>query len=277
MITDRTIFHVPAFVARHNDPIVRSMIPVVERVFSARGDLRSGKYDRNGVEILPPLPEWLKRPPKRGKDESAEDFERRRADGMQAVCAVWLTILGSCDWLTMEVIDWTKGGYLSVERLQELSEMTSDRTWRALQKIKLAGVISFTKQHREKKPDGKCRSTGPALRRISKDSIRRLGPVTGDRFDKRIRKLKRRKEKAQRKAEEKGYGVEPHARQLTRNLVSALDNRRHAAAGPTPPSSPPLPRRVPPELIDAIAAEHPDWNLGRIITEGRRQLGLDTS
>lgn len=272
MISDRTIFHVPAFVARSNDPIVRSMIPVVGRVFSARGDLRSGKYDRNGVEILPPLPEWLVRPPKRGKTESAEDFERRRADGMQAVCAVWLTILGCCDWLTMEVMDWTKGGYLSVERLQELSEMTSDRTWRALQKIKCAGVISFTKQHREKKPDGKCRSTGPALRRVSKDSIKRLGPVTGERFDKRLRKLKRRKEKAQRKAEEKGYGMEPHARQLTRNLVSAQENRGRAA-----PPSPPLPSRVPPELIDAIAAEHPNWNFGRIVTEGRRRLGLDTS
>ncbi len=254
------------------DPIVRQLIPVIERVFLARGDLRSGKYDRNGVETLPPLPEWLKRPPKRGKDESAEDFERRRADGMQAACAVWLTILGCCDWLTMEVIDSSKGGYLSVERLQELSEMTSDRTWRALQKIKCAGVISFTKQHREKKPDGKCRSTGPALRRISKDSIRRLGPVTGERFDRRLVKLKRRKERDARKAEKKGYGLEPHARQLTRNLVTAPEARRQDA-----PPSPPLPRRVPPEMIAAIGAEHPDWHLGQVITEGRRRLGLDTS
>lgn len=272
MITDRTIFHVPAYVARSNDPIVRSMIAVVERVFLARGDLRSGRYDRNGVEVLPPLPEWLVRPPKRTKEESGEDFERRRADGMQAACAVWLTILTSTDWLTMEVFDWTKGGYLSVERIGELAEVSPDRTWRALRTIRYAGVISFTKQHREKKPDGKCRSTGPALRRVSKDSIRRLGPVTGDRFDKRLRKLARRKEKAKRAAEKTGYGLEPHARQLTQNLVSATENRRHAA-----PPSPPLPSRVPPELIDAIAAEHPDWNLGRIITEGRKRLGLDTS
>lgn len=248
------------------------MTNIARRVWEARGDLRTPKLDRRGAEILPAFPEWLARPPRRGHDESREDYERRRADGMQAACAVWMTLAACCDWLSMEVID-PDGGYLSVERLAELAELTIDRTERALRLLRTAQVIAFTKQHREKKPDGKFRSTGPALRKLSVGTFRKLG-VIGRYFDGRRETLRRRKERAERDAARAGQGVDQRARELTRNLVTATEHRTHAA----PAAPPTIPGAVPEDLKAAIAAEHPDWSFAQILQEGRRRLaGPDSS
>lgn len=251
---------------------MRRLVNKINQVFDARGDLRTPKVDRRGGEILPAFPELLIRPPRRGEDVSqAADFEWRRADGMQAACAVWMTVAACCDWLTMEVRD-PKGGLLSVERLAELAEMTIDRTERGLRVLRTAGVISFTKQHREKKPDGSCKATGPALRRLSPGSFHKLGVMLGRYFDGRRAKLGRAKERTDREAYRRGSGADPRSRQMIRNLVSAPEHRTHAGAPP-----PPRPGQVPEDMKAAIAKEHPEWTFAEILQEGRRRLGLDTS
>lgn len=250
---------------------MRRLSNVIYRVFEARGDLRTPKLDRRGGEILSPFPELLTRPPRRGATESEEnDFNWRRSDGMQAACAVWMTVAACCDWLTMEVRD-PRGGCLSVERLAELAGLTSDRTERALRVLRTAQIIPFTKQHREKKPDGKCRSTGPALRRLSPGTFRKLGVVIGRYFDGRREKLRRAKERADREAYRAGRGAHPRSRGVIRNLFSP-ENRPHPAS-----PAPPRPGTVPEAMIDAIHEEHPEWNLSQILQEGRRRLDLDSS
>lgn len=267
-------FIVPAFAERHNDPIARQFIQVAHRLFTHRWDLAADVV-KDGAIVLPGFPELLLKPPKRGEDESTESYERRRADGMQSILAVLTTLVACCDWTDHTVRD-PRGGYLSAARLAELAGLPvvdgepTDRTERALAVLRLAKVITFTKQHRERKADGKCKSTGPALRRLGRWFFLRLGEVTTDVYRRRVEKMKRRKELSDRDAERARRSNE-QTRATVRGIVNASESR--AALRPDSPSSPPAlagrSDRIA-ALVDQMKAAHPEWSTQALFAEARR-------
>jgi hypothetical protein len=109
---------VPQIAARHRDPIVRTLVEALTKLYERRGVLRETHYGRMGNVVFPAFPELLGRPPRQvRRGEAARsidpDFERRRSDGMEAIIRVLLVLASCCDWTTMEVKD-PQGGYLSV-------------------------------------------------------------------------------------------------------------------------------------------------------------------
>lgn len=277
----------PALVARHQDPIVKRMIPRAQRLFERRGDLRGEYRTALGETILPPCPEFLARPPRRD-GAPAPDYERRRADGMEAILRVLLTLIACCDWRTMEIFDPDSrhGKYLSVARLAELAELpvvlekdedgreyrdAGDRTERALRSLRAAGVVCFTQQHREELADGRHVSTGAALRKLAVGFFLKMGGAVKDIFDKRRAKLKRRHERRKERAAAGGAGADLRFRSAVRDAVNATPAPLEAA--PTIPV-----RGQPPVAIaDQVFAEHPDWGMAAILEEARKRAGPDSS
>jgi hypothetical protein len=274
---------VPAIAAGHRDPVVRELVRRVVRLYDCRGSLRSGLADPRGQVLLPPFPELLQRPPKRAKKGEAPpppepDFERRRSDGMEAIVRAMLTIASCTDWVTMEVLD-PQGGYLSVARLAELADLPvtlvppkeggdrarrrHDRADRALRALCTAQVVAFTKQHREKLEDGHYTSTGPALRKLAVGFFRKFGGYLLQLFEKRRKKLKR-------KREQEG----PTTGDL--RVAATLRDMGRSAGSPerTPPPSGGghYSSVTPPELLDEIHNEHPEWSFSELIREARRRL-----
>jgi hypothetical protein len=266
--------------------VVRELTRRLVRLYEWRASLRSALTDRQGAIILPPFPEFLQRPVKRVREgeppDPEPDFERRRSDGMEAIVRVLLTLAACCDWVTMEIFD-PRGGYLSVPRLAELADLPvsvvppkedggrtrkrHDRTDRALRAVRDAMVIAFTQQHREKLEDGRYVSTSPALRKLAVGLFRKFGGHVLRLFEARRKKLKRRRD-----AEGPTTGDLRVAATL-RDLA-----REGGATVPTPSSgtsSPGEPARrgsIPPELLDQIHEEHPDWLMGDVFLEARRRL-----
>lgn len=259
----------PAHAARSNDPLVRQFVQhVAPRIFANRKRLASDITRDGGTVVLRGFPELLVRPPKRGADESAENYERRRADGMQSTLSVLCTLVACCDWGDHSVRD-PHGGYLSVARLAELADLPTvdgeptDRTERALAVIRCAKILSFTKQHREQKPDGKFRSTGPALRRMARQFFRTLGAATTEIHERRCRKAA-----ARREAEERERGTtDLRVRAEVRGIFDQQKGRPTLA----PPAASTASGRTPPELIDAVQAEHPDWPFSAVLVEAQRR------
>lgn len=260
-------FVAPAMAARSMDPLVRQFVHhVAPRIFAHRKSL-AADITKDGAVVLRGFPELLVRPPKRGADESAENYERRRADGMQSTLAVLCTLVACTDWGDHSVRD-PRGGYLSVARLAELADLPlvdgepTDRTERALALMRCAKILSFTKQHREQKPDGKFRSTGPALRRMARAFFSTLGAATTEIHKRRCRRAAEHREQAERQR-----GADLRVRAEVRGIFDKQGGRP-----PLPPSAPPAPTRtVPPELLEAIRAEHPDWSLAQLLKEGHRR------
>jgi hypothetical protein len=232
-------------------------------LWNRRGDLRNASVDKRNASAFPSWPEFLARPKRRktdaGDSESESDFERRRADGMEAICRVLITLVACCDWRSLEVRD-PRGGYLSVARLAELAELPwrkedrepGDRTERALRALRTAGIISFTKQWREKLDDGSHASTGPALRRISEGLFRKLGGMVWELFEGR-RKNARKRDARAAAASETGVDLRIAAAMRAMNRKLSLPS-------------------IPPEDLDVIKRAHPDWTFGEVLAEARRRL-----
>jgi hypothetical protein len=285
---------IPSFVEKHGDPVVRQFVHVARRLFEHRADLHADLTDRFGEVLLPAFRELLERPiPRRRKGETeaehdkrradAEDYKRRRADRMQAACSVLGVLLGCCDWVSMEIRDPVPGrGFLSVARLAELAGLpldgppgdrdAGDRTERALRMLRMAKIVPFTKHQREELADGRYVSR-PALRKLAVGFFRKVGGALWQIFERRRVKVKARAEREKERAAAAGRGQDLR----TRSLVGGL--ARGSKSSPPPPPSPPRPGFVPPEVIDAIAAERPDLTtLGDLVAEALRRRGsYDTS
>ena len=265
--SDGRAFKCPAFAARSVEPITVQARQLAARIFENRRNLRNGVFNQRGDVIVPAYAYWHRRP-----GESAPDFERRRSDGMQAQLSVWVTQIACAGTNTLETMD-PKGGYLGNKRLAELAELSSDQTERALRLQRAQGFVSFTKQFRERKPDGKCRSSGPALRRLSADAYRSAGGAGYRLIWDNRRKNRRRYAEQQKRAAEAAARRGPDAdrlRELTQELIG----------GAVPYKPKPAQRRagrVPEELKAEIQAEHPDWDLQKIMLEAYRRLGFNTS
>lgn len=259
------------------------------RLYGCRGTLRRPLLSPRGGLLLPAFPELLQRPLKRRRKEetspppSLPDFERRRADGIEAVIRTLLAIVACTDWVTMEVLD-PKGGFLSVRRLAELAclplrmvepsdeegrlRCRHDRTERALRVLRTAGIIAFTKQHREQLADGSYTSTAPALRKLAVGLFRKFGGHLLRLFDRRRKKLKVERE---RMAPTTGdLRVAELVRDVGRRFGPEKSTMSSSLArgGPVPGPS----GRIPEPLIDAVHGEHPDWAFSAILVEARRRL-----
>ncbi|HTA20802.1 MAG TPA: hypothetical protein VK989_16025, partial [Polyangia bacterium] len=190
-------FLVPDYVARHRDPVVRALVARISLLYGRRKAFRTPLLNRQGGLLIPTFPELLQRPPKRLRKRSTRskkhartrttrlnqrktssrrrrDFVWRRSDHMQAVMRVLLVLAACCDWISMEIMD-PRGGYLSVARMAELAELPLkvtdptdpekrvrlriSRTEHALQTLRIAGILCFTKQYREVLDDGRHVST----------------------------------------------------------------------------------------------------------------------
>jgi hypothetical protein len=278
-------FLVPEFVARHQDRVVQALVSRIELLYGRRKAFRQPLLNRQSALLIPAFPELLQRPRKRIKGgetpaDPGPDFAWRRSDHMQVVMRVLLVLAGCCDWVTMELMD-PRGGYLSVVRLAELAELPIrpadsedpdervrlriSRTEHALQTLRIAGIICFTKQHREVLDDGRHVSTGPALRKFAVGFFRKFGGELLRVFEKRREKLKRRRqEQAPTSAD---LRLEAEMRE-TRRLI--------AGKGPPPPEAAERPRSgpltTPQWLIDQVHDEDPTRTFGEIIIEARRRL-----
>jgi len=274
---------VPAIAAGHRDPVVREFVRRVVRLYDCRASLRTGLLDPRGQVLLPPFPELLQRPPKRAKEGEPPpppepDFDRRRSDGMEAIIRVMLVIVSCTDWVTMEILD-PQGGYLSIARLAELADLPvtlvppkedgdrartrHDRAERALRALCIAHVIAFTKQHREKLEDGHFTSTGPALRKLAVGLFRKFGGYLLHLFEKRRKKLKRRRE--QESPTTGDLRVAATLREMIRSGGSAQGAQPPASGGG-------FSGVTPPELLEEIHNEHPEWSMGDLLLEARRRL-----
>lgn len=275
---------VPPIAANHRDPVVRELVRRLVRLYDCRASLRTSLADVRGDLILPPFPELLQRPPKRSKKgepppPSEPDFDRRRSDGMESIIRTALALAACTDWVTMEALD-PRGGYLGVARLAELADLPltivpptedgdrerkrHDRADRALRALRTAQIVAFTKQHREKLEDGRFTSTGPALRKLAVGLFRKFGGHLLRVFEKRRKKLKNRRE---REAPTTGdLRVAATMRDLGRDFTAALQPGRAAAIASGRPGS------VPPELLDQVHEEHPEWTMGELFQEARRRL-----
>jgi hypothetical protein len=198
---------------------------------------------------------------------------------MEAIVRVLLALAACCDWVTMEILD-PRGGYLSVPRLAELADLPltlvepkedggrsrkrHDRTERALRAVRAAEVIAFTQQHREKLEDGRFVSTSPALRKLAVGLFRKFGGHVLRLFEARRKKLKRRRD-----AESPTTGdlrVASKLRELGREIGAPAPPSSSDASGLT------FRGAVPPELLEQIHEEHPDWQMGAIFLEARRRM-----
>ena len=282
----REPFLVPPIAERHRDPVVQECVRRFVRLYGCRRALRRALTDPRGGLLLPAFPELLQRPPKRARKgdsapEEAPDFERRRADGMEAMIRVLLAIVACTDWVTMEIRD-PRGGFLSVARLAELaclpvrwvpadeehhrSRQRFDRTERALRTLRTAAVIAFTKQHRELLPDGHYTSTAPALRKLAVGLFRKFGGHLLRMFEARREKLRRERERDVPRTGDLRVAA----------IVRGMARGPFQGFAPKPPGTAEAPsaRRgpTPQAIIDEVYAEHPEWEFAEIIAEARRRV-----
>jgi hypothetical protein len=272
---------VPAIAAGSRDPVVRDLIPVLEQLYARRHALRS-EWRQAGKLLFPAFPEFLGRP---GGDA---DHDSRRSDGFEAAIRVLLTLAACCNWRTMEILD-PSGGYLAVHRLAELAELPHhlvapkddgdrnrrfrmDTVERALRGLRVGRILCFTKQHREQKADGSHTTTAPALRKLSVHFFTKCGGDLSRTFLWRRGELKKFRGRHERRQRERapGVGADVRVSEALEEVRRAPPVLRSVATGPAPSSS------TPPDLIDAVAAEHPEWSFPDVLREAqRRWQGLD--
>jgi len=146
-------------------------------IFNDRFNLRTARRDQHGAILRDALDLVLKR----WYDGADAPLDYRRADHLQVMLSVWQTIIACVDYRTWEIREpdhqrAKRSPHPSQLRIAELAGLLPpgydrtdppDRVERAFMWLRRIGVISFTKQHREPKPDGSgWQSTGGALRRL---------------------------------------------------------------------------------------------------------------
>jgi hypothetical protein len=298
---------VPSIAAGHRDPVVRELCDLVTQLYFRRGALGNPLLNRLGDILFPAFGELLRKPqehspecPKRqpgGKKPQhcdcprPPDHARRRSDFMEAVVRSILALASCCNWITMEILD-PSGGYLSVARLAELADLPHhmvapgedddprrrryrmDTAERALRLLRDAHILPFTKQHREELEDGRHTSTAPALRKLSVHFFLKWGGRLAEVFKSRRRALKKAAERLEGQASRAGVGVDLGVRE-------ELGQLRKKVSPPPAPGRAPADEsqrgrgtlsRVPIEMADAIHEEHPDWDLGQVMTEARQRM-----
>jgi hypothetical protein len=294
----------PSIAARHRDPIICELREALVRLYFRRSQLHAPYLNRQGDILFPAFNELLRRPQdhtdsclrRRGSRRylpcdcpRPPDLLRRRSDGLEAVIRVLLVLASCCDWNTMEIFD-PQGGYLSVSRIALLAELPCrfvepdeyelraryrmDTVERALQVLRTARILAFTRQHRELLQDGRHTSTAPALRKLSVNFFRKWGGQVATVFSERRAKLKKRAERRSTRAYFAGVGGDLEFAGLFRRTLPGT--RPFAPATFAAPTET-RPRRAresqPPfVLTDAIHEEHPEWNWGEVMSEARKRM-----
>lgn len=271
----REPFLVPAIAERHRDPVVQECVRRFVWLYGCRASLRRPHEDARGDLILPAFPELLMRPLKRSRGAEPQspgpDFERRRSDRMEAIIRTLLAIMACTDWVSMKILD-PSGGYLSVARLAELAQLPvrevqrseqdgkvtrrrfrHTRTDRALQDLRTAEIICFSKQNRELLEDGRYISAGPALRKLAVGLFRKFGGKLLRIFEKKKKQLE--DERAKRSPMTGDLRIAAIVRSVGRNLFTKVKSRL-----------------VPQHLIETVRAENRGWAYPEVLAEARRRL-----
>lgn len=278
---------VPPIAAGSRDPVVKELIPYMAQLYERRNVLRN-EYRKNGKLEFPAMPEMLSRP-RRKKGETPADFERRRSERMESKIRLLLASAACCNWRNMEIMD-PSGGYLSVHRLAELAELPyhlvapkdddaadrprrnrrfrMDTAERALRDLRESRIVCFTKQHREQLPSGRHTTTAPALRKLSVHFFQKFGGSLTRTFDWWRDKIKKTRGRNDRRERGPSPGVDIRVAEQLEQLARPISSIRRTAVPPAPTG----PRKsAPTEVIDAVAAEHPDWQFPDIMAEALRR------
>lgn len=290
-------FLVPAYAARHRHPLVKHAIPVAHLLWEHRHHLDQAIKDVHGHTILPALPHLRLRPL---KGETTEQLKKRRSDFMQAFLAVWLVQLGSISYRSKAVLSrghsTSPDPFMSLRELAELAELVTpdyvvlrkvpqpdgtiaevvyrdpgDRVERVTRFQRAIGMIGDTKQHREKKPDGRFRAAGAGIRRmIFKVACYAFGGQLA-KTARNVHALEMQKAEAQRVAQ-------AEADEAFRAALAEQEARQGGRYGEhleemgEPADPEPIYRvagQPDPVIADQVASDHPTWELHQILAEAR--------
>lgn len=260
-------FVVPPIARRHGHFFVKAAVTWAEMVFEDRAHLQIERRDRNHNLIRPALPQLLERPL---RGETAKQLASRRADFLQAFLAVLLVQLAYTAYQSKEILEpdhelAKRDRFLSLRRLAVEAELVGedykpgdpgDRVERVLRLQRRIGIISKTIQWRARTSRGKSQSRA-ALRRVSFKQLLLLGGP--------LARAARRVNRINTKAADE------------RKAAELKDQARAAVADePSPPTEadPPFVGRIRGQpdaaIADAVAADHPDWDIKAINDEARR-------
>jgi hypothetical protein len=276
----RFTFRVPSWVANHHNPLVKQAVAFAKIGFANRLNLGREKRDRWGNQIHGKLFPFLHRSAARaalrpdGRPyKSPAQLARRRADHFQLYLSFWLTCFALTDhddWVIYEK-DHAKAKespYPSLPRIAELAEMdcspaTVERIRREMHN---GGFLSFTKQHRAEREDGKgFFSSGGAFRRLSWKVFASIGGFFGRAVLERVDETKLAKEKRKQADQE----FEDRVNELfveREKLASALEQTRTVGE----PAPLPLPSSAEGEAIERLHEQHPDWTFPQLRREAKR-------
>lgn len=299
MTTDRRrgrrTFECPRRAAVHNHKVVKAFVQWADRTFDHRAQLTSPIRNEHGNIIWRPRPEFLLRP---HEGESAEALDRRRADWIERLLSVIVTLAACMDFRTLVVRNpgFEKPGadpMLSLRQLAIEAGLPEDKYTdpvngieRAVRFLNDIGLISKTVQWRAKQPDGTIRSYGAAQRRLSFHYLCDLDPEVERAIRQTRAALVQKAEDERRAQEEKDAAftaarAELHAPAPDPNADIERIPRLPENVVVAPPPPPPDPDGP---LFDLVEREHPEWvasnDFGKIHAEvrrRRRQLAPDTS
>lgn len=269
----RRSFAVPDCAATHPHWFVQLWVEWAILVFANRARLDRPIRDLNGHVVVRALPEWHLRP--YCPDEDADELDSRRADFMQGALATLLAGIAHMSFVNKTVLPSPNApDYMTLhEWAEHLPGMKCadpiDAIERPMRFLKMVGVFSFTKQHRQKLTDGpnagKFRSCGAALRRFSLRWMKAMdGIIAGG-----VRRLQTWLDEREKKQEEdQAEADEAFTEELTRRNEPLL---------PRPPRARHDDERAPdPDLVcfEQVEREHPDWiannEIAKINAEVRR-------
>jgi hypothetical protein len=269
----RFTFRVPAFAGRHRHEVVIAAVELAREIFSDRFNMRRPVRDRWGNVIREGLHMFLCRP----KPVAADELDRRRADHLQTLLALWVTMLAIADFDSWELREPDRelakaSPHPTMLRLAELADLVPanhglsdapDTVWRARAELERGGILSCTKEWRVEKEDGSHYSAGGALRRLSYKVLAAIGGPFGRLVLGQVDAAKKRR--AQRAQE---------AAEFKRRVDALWQDEARAAAAAAAPSEPtPPPTSSAEDIeIDRVHEENPGWPFSRILLEARRRL-----
>jgi len=266
----RRTFECPHRAAVHNHKVVKAVVQWAARTRDRRGQLTSPIRNDHGNIIWRPRPEFLLRP---HAGESAEALDRRRADWIDRLLSVIVTMVACMDFRTLVVRNpgFEKPGadpMLSLRQLAIEAGLPEDEYTdpvngieRAVRFLNEIGFISKTVQWRVKKPDGTIRSYGAAQRRLSFHYLCDLDSEV-ERAIRETRAALVQKAEDERRAQEEKDAAFTAARAAMNAPPPDPDaDLERIPRLPTdvvvaPPPPPPDPDTA---LFEIVEREHPEW------------------